>query len=110
MASADSQIVQELSQKHRELQSFRASLGRDLQISLDRCEWGLIFGEGQDGLPLITLRLPRRIHLRDPFLSSLAEQVEQVCGPVDFALFSGESSEPIKVLSQTLLDQRWPWH
>lgn len=65
---------------------------------------------GHQGLLLITVRLPGRVILSDPFIVELATQAEQTWGPVDFALFSGESHTPVRVLSRTLLDQRWHWH
>lgn len=105
----DQQLLQELQQKQRQLESFRAASGADLQALLDQYDWGLVSGAGHNGLPLVTLRLSHRISLDDPALLDLAEQAEQTWGPVDFALFSGETNEPLRVLSQTLLDQRWRW-
>lgn len=110
MTSADRHLLQELSQKHQQLQSFRASLSRRLQTTLDQCEWNLLPGAGHNGLPLVTLRLPWRLFLGDPFLVDLAEQTQQAWGAMDFALFSGETTEPLRVLNQTLLDRRWRWH
>lgn len=109
MNSADLNLFRELQQKREQLQSFRASLSQTLQATLDHHEWSVVTRGGHRGLPLITLRLPSRVFLGDPFLISLAEQVEEAWGPVDFALFSGEASEPVRVLSQTILDERWRW-
>ncbi|MFH7244784.1 MAG: hypothetical protein ACHWZW_18270 [Spirulina sp.] len=105
----DQQLLQELQQKQRQLAAFRTASGEDLQALLDQYDWGLVSGAGHNGLPLVTLRLNHRISLDDPALLDLAEQAEQTWGPVDFALFSGETNEPLRVLSQTLLDQRWRW-
>lgn len=110
MPSADRDLLQELRNKNQQLQRFRASLSCELQSELDRYDWSLIHKAGHRGLPLITLRLPGRVILSDPFLAELAAQAETTWGPVDFALFSGESDVPVRVLSQTLLDQRWHWH
>lgn len=109
MAFADRHLLQELFEKHRQLQLFRSSLSLTLQNWLEQCEWSLVQGEGQNGVPLITLRLPQRIFLGDPFLIDLAEETQRTWGPVDFALFSGETSEPLRVMNQTLLDHRWRW-
>ncbi|HEY9880112.1 MAG TPA: hypothetical protein V6D29_16775 [Leptolyngbyaceae cyanobacterium] len=109
MTSTDRHLLQELTQKHQQLQSFRALLSSTLQSKLDQCEWSLLPGAGQGGLPLVTLRLPWRVSLGDPFLVALAEQTLQAWGAVDFSLFSGESPEPVRVLNRTLLDRRWPW-
>lgn len=92
------------------LQSFRASLSPSLQTTLNQCEWGFSPNAGQDGIPLVTLRLPWRFFLGDPFLVELAEQTQKIWGSTDFALFSGETAEPLRVLNKTLLDRRWRWH
>lgn len=105
----DQQLLQELRQKQQQLKAFRGASGATLQALLDQYDWGLVSGGGHNGLPLVTLRLGHRITLDDPALLDLAEQAEQTWGPVDFALFSGETNEPLRVLSQTLLDQRWRW-
>ena len=107
MILSNHQLFQEFKQKQVQLQAFRESTGTSLQTMLDQYEWGIVSGAGHQGLPLLTLRLDHRIVLDDPFLLSLAEQAEKTWGPVDFSLFSGEVSEPIRVLSKTLLDQRW---
>lgn len=107
MIPSNHQLSQELKQKQLQLQAFRESTEASLQTLLDQYDWGIVSGGGHQGLPLLTLRLDHRIALDDPFLIRLAEQAEKTWGPIDFALFSGETSEPVKVLSKTLLDQRW---
>lgn len=107
--TSDSGLVQELYRKLASLKQFKASLSQQLQAMLDSCEWSIIPGEGQGGVPLISIRLATRVCLDDPLLAQLAEQAERYYGPIDFALFSGETSEPLRVLSQTILDARWPW-
>lgn len=106
MISSNYQLLQELKQKQLQLQAFRNASGSSLQTILDQYDWGLISGGGHNGLPLVTLRLGHRITLSDPDLLELAEEAEQTWGPVDFALFSGETHEPVRVLSKTLLDWR----
>jgi hypothetical protein len=103
------QLLQELRQKQQQLNRFRQSVAAPLRQELDQHEWGVVAGAGHSGLPLVTLRLDHRIALDDPFLLALAEAAEQTWGPIDFALFSGESHDPVRVLSRTLLDQRWRW-
>ncbi len=103
------QLLQELRQKHQQLEQFRHTAGEPLQTMLNQHDWGLVPGAGHGGLPLLTLRLDHRIALNDPFLLALAERAEQTLGPIDFALFSGETHHPVRVLSHTLLDQRWRW-
>lgn len=103
------QLLQEFRQKQFQLQAFRNASSQPLQTVLDQYDWGVVSGAGHNGLPLITLRLNHRIALNDPTLLTLAEQAEQTWGPVDFALFSGETPDPVRVLSKTLLDQRWRW-
>jgi hypothetical protein len=103
------ELLQEFSQKRRQLQQFRQTIDPSLQVILDQHDWGVVTGAGHSGLPLLTLRLDHRIALDDPFLLALAEQTEQAWGPIDFALFSGETQDPLRVLSRTLLDQRWRW-
>jgi hypothetical protein len=105
----DRQLLQELHQKRRQLQIFRRASSQTVQRLLDQYDWGMVSGGGQDGLPLLTLRLSHRVALDDPHLLDLAEEVEQTWGPVDFALFSGETNQPLRVLSKTLLDRRWRW-
>ena len=109
MLPNDRQLSQELHQKQRQLQVFRQASSQLMQALLDQYDWGIVSGAGQNGLPLLTLRFNHRIALDDPRLLDLAEEAEQTWGPVDFALFSGETHEPLRVLSQTLLDQRWRW-
>ncbi|NJL86072.1 MAG: hypothetical protein HC886_08975 [Leptolyngbyaceae cyanobacterium SM1_1_3] len=107
MQPSDSTLVRELYRKSARLRQFKASLDSFVQSMLDECEWGIIAAEGQGGLPLMTLRLQERIDLHDPFLVTLAEQAERYYGPIDFALFTWETSEPLRVLSKTLLDTKW---
>lgn len=109
MTQSNRQLLTELRQKHLQLRTFRLALNQQLRDRLAQYDWAIVPEAGQDGLPLFVLRLPHRISLSDPFLVSLAEHAEHACGPVDFALFSGETNEPLKVLSQTLLDKRWRW-
>lgn len=103
------QLLQELRQKQQQLEQFRQAAGTSLQAMLDQYDWGIVTGAGHGGLPLLTLRFDHRIALNDPFLLTLAEEAEHTWGPVDFALFSGETQAPVRVLSRTLLDQRWRW-
>ncbi|MBE9108991.1 hypothetical protein IQ273_06115 [Nodosilinea sp. LEGE 07298] len=103
------QLLQELRQKQEQLERFRRAAGQSIQALLDQYDWGIITGAGHGGLSLVTLRFDHRIALDDPFLLALAEEAERTWGPVDFALFSGESQDPVRVLSRTLLDRRWRW-
>lgn len=103
------QLLQELRQKQQQLEQFRRAGSASLQTLLDQYDWGVITGAGHGGLPLLTLRFDHRIALDDPYLLALAEEAELTWGPIDFALFSGESQDPVRVLSRTLLDQRWRW-
>lgn len=107
MDSADSQLVRELYRKSSRLRQFKASLDNSLQAMLDGCEWSVAANAGKDGLPLMSLRLKHRISLHDPQLIELAEQAERYYGPIDFALFSGETSAPLRVLSKTLIETHW---
>ena len=109
MKPSDSGLLRELQSKLASLKQFKASLDPSLQIVLDEYEWSIIPGEGQGGVPLLSIRLATRIHLDDPFLARLAEQAERYFGPVDFSLFSGETPDPLRVLSRTILDARWRW-
>jgi len=109
MTFTDRNLAQELQIKCQQMQQFRAVLSPTVRDMLAQCEWSLVPSAGQDKLPLMIVRLPSRICLSDPLLQDLAEQMEAYMGPVDFALFSGETSEPLRVLSKTLLDQRWHW-
>lgn len=103
------QLLQELRQKQEQLEHFRRAAGQPLQAMLDQYDWGIVTGAGHGGLSLVTLRFDHRIALDDPFLLALAEEAELTWGPVDFALFSGESQDPVRVMSRTLLDRRWRW-
>ncbi|MGD1906806.1 MAG: hypothetical protein ACFB0C_12530 [Leptolyngbyaceae cyanobacterium] len=55
-------------------------------------------------MTLIVIRQPERITLRNPLLRRLAAIAQVYWGASDFSLFSAESPEPVRVLSQTLLD------
>lgn len=103
------ELLQELRQKQEQLEHFRHAASQPLQALLDQYDWGIVTGAGHGGLSLVTLRFDHRIALDNPFLLALAEEAERTWGPVDFALFSGESQDPVRVLSRTLLDQRWRW-
>ncbi len=109
MSSANLNLMQELRQKSAHMQEFKASLTSDIKGMLQDCEWSINPRDGQNGIPLIALRLPQRVQLDNALLLQLAEQAERYYGPVDFALFSGEAMSPVRVLSRTLLDERWRW-
>ena len=106
---SDSGLFQRFQQKLNALKQFKASLSLPLRSQLDQCEWSVIPDAGQHGTPLMSIRMLTRVHLDDPFLVDLAEQAERYYGPIDFELFSGESPEPVRVLSRTILDARWRW-
>jgi hypothetical protein len=106
MMLTNHQLLQEFRQKQLQLQSFRSASDPSLQAMLDQYDWGVVSGAGHHGLPLLTLRFNHRISLDDPGLLNLAEHAEQTWGPVDFELFSGETDQPLRVLSKTLL----AWH
>ncbi|NJL45596.1 MAG: hypothetical protein HC922_07410 [Leptolyngbyaceae cyanobacterium SM2_3_12] len=103
------QLLQEFRQKQQQLQAFRSASSESLQSLLDQYDWGIVSGAGHGGLPLLTLRLDHRIALDDPFLLNLAEQAEKTWGPVDFALFSGETHSPLRVLSKPYWISGWRW-
>jgi len=109
MSASDHQLWSDLQRQRSQLSGFRQALSPSLQDCLDRYEWAVVAGAGQGGMPLLILRLPHRVSLADPILHTLAAQAEALYGPVDFALFSGETSTPLKVFSATLLDRRWRW-
>ncbi|MGF1458254.1 MAG: hypothetical protein ACFBSG_04440 [Leptolyngbyaceae cyanobacterium] len=90
--------------QHDRLRQFKATLPTTVKTWLNACEWTLIAEAGQSRVPLLVLRTPGRIRLRHPALLQLAESVHNTWGPVDFSLFSAETQEPVKVLSQTLVD------
>ncbi|MEM6835537.1 MAG: hypothetical protein AAF609_01675 [Cyanobacteria bacterium P01_C01_bin.120] len=92
-----------LAQRDR-LKGFKAHLSPAVKTWLQDCEWTLIAGAGQSQVPLFVLRTPERVRLRHPLLLQLAESVHTNWGPIDFSLFSAESRDPIRVLSQTLVD------
>ncbi|MEM6519695.1 MAG: hypothetical protein AAF722_10255 [Cyanobacteria bacterium P01_C01_bin.70] len=92
-----------LAQRDR-LKRFKAHLPAAVKIWLKDCEWTLIAEAGQSRVPLLVLRTPGRLRLRHPLLLQLAESIHTTWGPIDFSLFSAESRDPIRVLSQTLVD------
>ena len=86
------------------LGQFKSSLPASVKAWLDSCEWTLISEAGQSRLPLLVLRAPSRIQLRNAVLLELAEAAHNHWGPIDLSLFSAEAKEPVRVLSQTLVD------
>jgi hypothetical protein len=95
---------QEILEQHERLRHFKARLPESVVIWLGDCEWTLIPNAGQGGMALMALRCPGRIRLSNPMLLQLAESAQASWGPLDFSLFSAETPEPIRVLSQTLVD------
>ncbi|MGF1521249.1 MAG: hypothetical protein ACFBSF_02885 [Leptolyngbyaceae cyanobacterium] len=92
-----------LKQYHR-LNQFKDRLPTPVKIWLASCEWTLIAEAGQQRLPLLVLRCPGRVRLRDPRLLELAESAHTQWGPLDLSLFSAETTEPVRVFSKTLMD------
>lgn len=92
-----------LAQRHR-LGQFKDRLPVPVRVWLDACEWTLISDAGQANMPLLVLRCPGRVRLRHPLLLELAESAHFNWGPLDLSLFSAETSEPIRVLSKTLVE------
>lgn len=90
--------------QHNRLSQFKDRLPAAVKVWLTACEWTLITGAGQGKMPLLSLRCPERVHLRHPLLLELAESAHSDWGPFDLSLFSGESTEPVRVLSQTLVE------
>lgn len=91
--------------RHRsQLQQFKRELPDPVKAWLSHCEWTLVPQAGHNGTVLIVIRQPERITLRNPLLRSLAAIAQIHWGASDFSLFSAESPEPVRVLSQTLLD------
>jgi hypothetical protein len=90
--------------QHLRLEQFKANLPVSVQAWLEVCEWTMITGAGQAKMPLLVLRSPGRLQLRHPILLELAEHAHRHWGPLDLALFSAETNEPVRVLSQTLVD------
>lgn len=90
--------------QHYRLAQFRDKLPAAVKAWLQSCEWTLIAEAGQAQIPLLVLRAPGRIRLRDPLLLELAESAHYRWGPIDLSLFSAETEEPLRVLSQTLVD------
>lgn len=95
---------QALLAQHQSLADFKDWLPDSVQSWLDACEWTLTSQGGQGGMPLLVLRCPGRVHLRNPRLIELATLAQIYWGPLDFSLFSGETTDPVRVLSQTLVD------
>ncbi len=90
--------------QHYLLHHFKNRLPAAVKAWLDTCEWTLIAGAGQAKMPLLVLRAPGRIRLREPILLALAESAHTSWGPLDLALYSAEANDPLRVLSQTLVD------
>lgn len=90
--------------QHYRLSQFKDRLPIAVKNWLNACEWTLIAEAGQSKVPLLVLRAPGRISLRNPMLLELAESAHNSWGPIDLSIFSGETREPIRVLSQTLVD------
>lgn len=90
--------------QHYRLSQFKERLPDAVKTWLNACEWTLIAEAGQSKVPLLVLRAPERLRLRNPMLLQLAESAHESWGPLDLSLFSAETREPIRVLSQTLVD------
>ena len=90
--------------QHYRLSQFKDRLPVSVKNWLHSCEWTLIAGAGQSKVPLLVLRAPGRLQLRNPMLLELAKSAHHSWGPIDLSLFSAETQEPIRVLSQTLVD------
>jgi hypothetical protein len=90
--------------QHYRLSQFKERLPDVVKTWLNSCEWTFIAEAGQSQVPLLVLRAPGRLQLRHPMLLQLAESVHDSWGPLDLSIFSGETREPIRVLSQTLVD------
>lgn len=95
---------QEVLAQHYRLRRFKDQLPNAVRSWLNICEWTFIDHAGQSKVPLLIIRAPGRLRLRHPMLLQLAESTHAVWGPIDLTLFSGEAREPIRVLSQTLVD------
>ena len=90
--------------QHYRLSQFKEHLPEAVKTWLNACEWTLIAEGGQAKVPLLVSRFPGRIRLRHPVLLELAESAHTSWGPIDLSLFSAETQEPVRVLSQTLVD------
>ncbi len=90
--------------QHQALSEFKTWLPEAVGQWLDGCEWTLTPKAGQGDLPLMVVRCPGRVSLRHPLLLELASRAQIYWGPLDFALFSGEATAPVRVLSRTLLE------
>lgn len=95
---------QEILTQHKQLSQFKERLPLAVKAWLSSCEWTLIPRAGQAGMPLLVIRCPGRVQLRHPLLVELAESAHINWQPLDLSLFSAEATEPIRVLSQTLMD------
>ncbi|WP_008309392.1 hypothetical protein [Leptolyngbya sp. PCC 6406] len=95
---------QALLSQYQTLTEFKGWLPEAVGNWLDTCEWTLTAQAGEGGIPLMVLRCPGRVRLRHPLLLQLAEVAQIYWGPLDFSLFSGEATTPVRVLSTTLLD------
>ncbi len=90
--------------QHERLSQFKDRLPISVKIWLDACEWTLIAQAGHKKMPLLVLRCPGRVRLRHPILFELAQSAHEHWGPLDLSLFSAETNEPVRVLSETLLE------
>ena len=90
--------------QHYRLSQFKKRLPDAVKAWLNACEWTLIVGAGQAKVPLLVLRAPGRVRLRHPLLLQLAESAHRHMGPIDLSLFSAETKDPVRVLSQTLVE------
>ncbi|MEL6381506.1 MAG: hypothetical protein AAFQ89_03345 [Cyanobacteria bacterium J06626_18] len=95
---------QDVLNQHDRLHQFKNRLPAPVKTWLESCEWTLIAEAGQQRLPLLVLRCPGRVRLRDPLLLELAESAHNKWGPLDLSLFSAETTEPVRVFSKTLVD------
>jgi hypothetical protein len=103
--SADSGYSwQAVKAQQQSLAEFKHWLPHPVSTWLDTCEWTLTPKAGQGGVPLLALRCPGRVYLRHPYLLQLATLAQIYWGPLDFSLFSGETMDPIRVLSTTLVE------
>ena len=95
---------QDVLTQHDRLNQFKARLSASVKVWLEACEWTLIAEAGQQKMPLLVLRCPERLRLRDPRLLALAESAHSNWGPLDLSLFSAETTEPVRVFSKTIID------
>ena len=90
--------------QHDRLSQFKKRLPNAVKVWLNACEWTLIAEGGQARVPLLVIRTSERIRLRNPLLLQLAESAHSNWGPIDLSLFSAETKDPVRVLSQTLVE------